>query len=315
MKKISVIIPIYNTKKELKRCLESILNQQYKNIELVCVDDGSTDGSEKLLDIYAQNDKRIVAIHQENKGESNARNVGLRHTSGEYIAFCDCDDWIDTDMYSIMVEEIEKNDLDMVAASWYKETKEKSIVVENELTVSDDIFGRKQLLKYVYMRDSYRGFAYIWDKIYKKDVLLDEDGEWIKFDESIRLGGDVIYLAQAALNISKAKYINRAFYHYNQREASGSHTKDVEKLKDWIKSYEIVIKLFQNEGIDEKIISFVKRFLAYHSSNATEIAIECNDIIAKKYFQSIMKCYMEDYISLNSQHADRVQRYMKLLIA
>ena len=124
MKKISIIVPIYNTKNELSRCLSSICNQTYQNLEIICVDDGSSDGSEKIVDKFAKQDSRIVVIHQLNAGESNARNVGLRKATGDYIAFCDCDDWIDNDMYQILTDVMEKEDLDIVASGWYKETNE-----------------------------------------------------------------------------------------------------------------------------------------------------------------------------------------------
>lgn len=102
MKKISVIIPVYNTRKELARCLESICGQAYRALEIICVDDGSTDGSGEMIDEFAKQDDRIIVIHKTNSGESNARNTGLKIATGEYIAFCDCDDWIDEDMYEVL---------------------------------------------------------------------------------------------------------------------------------------------------------------------------------------------------------------------
>ena len=88
-KKVSVIIPVYNTLNYLNRCLESVVSQTYQNMEIICIDDGSTDGSEKIVDEFAAKDKRIIAIHQKNRGESNARNTGLRTATGDYIGFMD----------------------------------------------------------------------------------------------------------------------------------------------------------------------------------------------------------------------------------
>ena len=317
MKKISIIVPIYNTKNELSRCLSSICKQTYKNLEIICVDDGSWDGSELILDEYARKDSRIIAIHQLNAGESNARNVGLKQATGEYITFCDCDDWINEDMYQTLITAIEEENLDMVASGWYKEVRENGVEkteeVRNNLPVNKNNICRNELLKYLYMRDSYRGFAYMWNKLYKREVLLNKKGELILFDEKLKLGGDVFYLAEVVLNVKKAKYIDKAFYHYNQRSNSGCHTKDVNKLRDWLRAYEYTISRFEEEEIEKETINYIKRFLAYHSSNAAEIAYNQQNKNALQTFQSFMSQYKQEYIDLNIQYPDRVERYRKIL--
>lgn len=313
MKTISVIIPVYNTEKELPKCLKSICDQTYKDLEIICIDDGSTDGSSQILDEFSMKDNRIKVVHQKNGGESNARNTGLKMASGEYIAFCDCDDWIDTDMYEILARELNCENIDMVGGSWYKETDAYSQEIKNQLPVSDQAFTREELLKYLYKRDSYRGFAYMWNKLYKREILKDKFGELLLFHEDLRLGGDVLYLAEVALNVKKAKYIDRAFYHYYQRNESGCHTKDVDRLQDWLKAYELVLQRFEEECIDGGIIDYVKRFLAYHSSNAVEIAIEQGQEEAKRKFQGLMRKYEQEYVSLNRQYPERIRRYEYLL--
>ena len=122
MRKVSVIVPVYNTQKELGRCLYSIQNQTYKNLEIICIDDGSTDGSEDIVDIFAKEDKRFTVVHQKNMGESGARNVGLKIATGDIIAFCDCDDWIESDTYEALMKEMDQYDLDISAGGWMKET-------------------------------------------------------------------------------------------------------------------------------------------------------------------------------------------------
>lgn len=313
MKTISVIIPVYNTEKELPKCLKSICDQTYKDLEIICIDDGSTDGSSQVLDEFSMKDNRIKVVHQKNGGESNARNTGLKMASGEYIAFCDCDDWIDTDMYEILARELNCENIDMVGGSWYKETDVYSQEIRNQLPVNNAAFTREELLKYLYKRDSYRGFAYMWNKLYKREILKDKFGNLLLFHEDLRLGGDVLYLAEAALNIKKGKYIDRAFYHYYQRSESGCHTKDVDKLQDWLKAYELVLQRFGEERIDDETIDYVKRFLAYHSSNAVEVAAEQGQEKAKKKFQGLMRKYEQEYVSLNMQYPERIKRYQELL--
>ena len=313
MKTISVIIPVYNTEKELPKCLKSICDQTYKDLEIICIDDGSTDGSSQVLDEFSMKDNRIKVVHQKNGGESNARNTGLKMASGEYIAFCDCDDWIDTDMYEILARELNCENIDMVGGSWYKETDVYSQEIRNQLPVNSAAFTREELLKYLYKRDSYRGFAYMWNKLYKREILKDKFGKLLLFDEDLRLGGDVLYLAEAALNIKKGRYIDRAFYHYYQRSESGCHTKDVDKLQDWLKAYELVLQRFGEERIDDETIDYVKRFLAYHSSNVVEVAAEQGQEKAKKKFQGLMRKYEQEYVSLNMQYPERIKRYQELL--
>ncbi len=315
---ISIIIPVYNTKNELRKCLDSIANQTYTNLEVICVDDGSTDGSELIVDEYARKDGRFKVVHQSNGGESNARNTGLRFATGEYIAFCDCDDWIDEDMYEIMLHTLEKDNLDMVAASWYYEEADnegnyKSTVIINKLPVTGGIIDRDSLLDYIYMRDSYRGFAYMWDKLYKREILCDKEGELIMFDENLKLGADVLYLAEVALNAQRSRYIDRAFYHYNQRAVSGCHTRDEDKLRHWLRAYEMVIERFEAERIAEKTLGYVKRFLAYHSSNAAQVAYEKGNKDMLYEFQQFMIKYRDEYISLNEHHPDRISRYKQII--
>lgn len=313
MKKISVIVPVYNTKNELSRCLKSIINQTYHNLEIICIDDGSTDGSELIVDQFATMDQRIKVEHKTNGGESSARNIGLKMATGQYIAFCDCDDWLDPDMYEVLVETLENEKVDIAASGWYKEFPGNSQEITNELPVNQGVFGRKELLTYLYMRDSYRGFAYMWDKLYTREVLSNKQGNLILFNEELQLGGDILYLAEAALNTKRAKYVDKALYHYFQRAGSGCHTKDVKRLRDSLRAYEMVIQRFEEEHIDQKIINYVKRFLAYHSSNAAEIAIAQGQTNAVEEFQRYMMKYKQEYVSLNKQYPERIQRYNDLL--
>lgn len=312
MKKVSIIIPIYNTASYLKRCLDSVKNQTYTNLEIICIDDGSTDGSEKIVDEYLDDD-RFIIIHKENGGESSARNAGLLKSTGDYIGFMDCDDWIERDMYEILVNAIETCNVDMVAASWFKsyDCDEKEITNINQ--VEAGMFGRDKLMRYIYERDTYQGFAYMWDKLYRKEILTETDGNIMMFDEDIQLGGDVIYLAKAALKCKSAVYIPKAFYHYYQRNKSGCHTENIVKRLDWIKSYLIVIDLFEKEKIQKEILDYVKRFLAYHSSNLAEIAHSQNDSDTLLYCQNIMRKYKDEYISLNEAYPERILKYTNIL--
>lgn len=308
MKKVSIIIPVYNTKNYLKRCLDSVKNQTYNNLEIICVDDGSTDGSEYIVDEYAKLDDRFIVIHKENGGESSARNAGLQASTGDYIGFMDCDDWIEPDMYEVLVSNIQKYNADISAVSWFKTYDDKEIKIVNNKAVKTGIIDRDLLLRYIYERDEYQGFAYMWDKLYRREILT-TDNNILLFDEQLKLGGDVLYLAQASINSKTAVYIPKCMYHYYQRNTSGCHTVDLAKRVDWLKAYFKVIELFENNEVSEDVLSYVKRFLAYHTSNVAELAYNQQDIKVLKYCQNIMKKYENEYILLNLQYFERVERY------
>ncbi|MBQ5473125.1 MAG: glycosyltransferase [Lachnospiraceae bacterium] len=306
---ISIILPIYNTEEYLEKCLNSILAQTYQTWELIAVNDGSTDKSGEILDRYAAKDKRIHAIHQENGGESHARNVALRVAKGDYIAFVDCDDWLEPKMYEKMIQTAEYYKLDMVAAGWFKNDE----IITNEKEVVMEPFGRDQLLYYLYKRDAFRGFSYMWNKLYRRNVLQDTDGSLMEFDESLRLGGDVIYLAKAALNVGRVKYISESFYHYRIRKNSGSHTTDFNSYRDWIKSYEITIDLYKRCSIENEIIDLLKRFLAYHAWEAAGVAITIGNDDELQYFQNVMLDYKDIYIKMNKAHPNWIKQYLERL--
>lgn len=312
-KKISIIIPIYNASDYLEKCLQSVQNQTYPVLEIICVDDGSTDGSGVIADRFAQKDNRFVVIHKKNGGESSARNVGLLRCTGDFIGFLDCDDWIDPEMYEMLLSEMIKYDVELVASSWFSDTITESVEVINKLPITESVINKDMLLEYVYRRDSYRGFAYIWNKLYKKSLLCDQNNKLILFDESLKLGGDVLFLSEVVLNTNKAKYVNKAYYHYLQRENSGCHSTNLDKRMDWLIAYKMIIDNFQKNNIDNYILELVKRFLAYHSSNLAQIAYEQKNKGALRKCQKIMNQYRYEYIKTNEEYVDRIKSFEKIL--
>lgn len=315
-RKISVIIPVYNTANYLERCLQSAVSQTYQNMEIICVDDGSTDGSEKIVDEFAAKDNRVIAIHQKNQGESNARNRGLRAASGDYIGFMDCDDWLEPDMYECLAKSLEEADADMAIAGFYRDFEEagkQRITVQNEKPVEPKVFDGKQLLRYLYERDAYRTFAYIWDKLYKREVIYNNPEGMILFDESMKLGGDVLYLAQCALNTKRAVYLDRTFYHYLQRDVSGCHLPDLTRKQDNIRAYRIVQKKFEEHGVEPQVMDFIKRILVYHSTYMAELAYELQDKSVLEEAQELMREYEKEYRRLNAEKTEWIKRFEEIL--
>lgn len=313
MKTVSLIIPVYNTEKYLRKCLDSVVQQTYPQMEIICVDDGSTDLSGKIVDEYSTRDSRIIAVHQPNAGESAARNTGLGLATGEYIGFMDCDDWIEPDMYETLVELLEENDADMAIGSWFCET-EISQPIKNEKTVKKGAISNRELMRYLYERDSYRAFAYMWDKLYKREILFDRTQKPILFNEELELGGDVLCLGQIALRTQKAVYIDKPFYHYMQRPDSGCHTRNIKKRMDWLKAYQILIALFEKENVYPEVIELTKRFLVYHSGNVVQIATEQHNDDAKETAKAIMKLYENEYKKTNADNKERLEWFERIIL-
>ncbi|SET25484.1 Glycosyltransferase involved in cell wall bisynthesis [Pseudobutyrivibrio sp. C4] len=310
---LSIIIPVYNTASTLRRCFESVCKQTYKNLEIILIDDGSTDGADKIVDQYAKKDVRIKTVHQQNAGESVARNIGLRQVTGEYFTFVDCDDWLELDMYEKMMLVAVQDDVDIVACSWYKDYDENSEEITNKGKVTTEIFNREQLLMYIYQRDQYRGFTYMWNKIYRRSLMYDEKGEIIDFPENLAIGGDVVYLARMALNACSAKYINRAYYHYYQRMDSGCHSNNLKKRLDWIQSYCIVISYIKEHNIETAAVPWLERFLAYHASNVAELAFKQNDQEVLEKCHHYMRKYQSVYEQTNQEYPERIERFRIIL--
>jgi Glycosyltransferases, probably involved in cell wall biogenesis len=311
--KISLIIPIYNTQEHLEKCLQSAISQKYDNMEFICIDDGSTDGAGAILDAFAAEDDRIIAVHQENKGESAARNRGLKLMSGDYYGFLDCDDWIEPDMYFELINAAKEADADMAVGGWLKEYETYSQSMPNRRKLDSNILERHSLMMCVYMRDDFQRFAYAWDKLYRRELAYDKDGELILFDTDLSLGGDVVYLARMLLNSNKAVYIDKEYYHYRQRTDSGCRTENLERRLDWIHAYEIILELFEKEGIEEDVLLWVRRFMAYHCSNVAEIAFQQKREFELEYCKEKMRRYKDEYIQTNAAYPDRLQRYDRIL--
>lgn len=205
---ISVIVPVYNAGKYFNHCIGSIVNQTYKNLEIIIVDDGSTDSTPKACDEWAAKDNRIKVIHKQNGGASSARNIGLDNANGEYIAFVDADDYLDLDMYEAMLNELIDNQADAVRCGIVRETEDGN--TEDWGTGNTDIriVDNKQLLA-----DIGEGFGILpvspANKLYKKECIGD-----IRFDIKYKFAEDVLFNFLVAKNINKMVYHDINRYHY-----------------------------------------------------------------------------------------------------
>lgn len=166
---ISVIVPVYNVEKYIRECLDSIVNQTYKNLQIILVDDGSTDNSGKICDEFAKKDSRITVVHQENQGAGAAKNAGLDLIKGEYFSIIDSDDYIDLSMYKIMVSLMEQYDSDIAQCLFKQVYTNKTIIRQySTLKKSCTVLTRQKYLQH-FLSDW--KFAVFWNKLFRSSLL------------------------------------------------------------------------------------------------------------------------------------------------
>ena len=208
-KLISVIIPVYNPGRHFKKCIESIINQTYRKLEIILIDDGSTDESPALCDKYAEEDNRIICVHQANNGVSSARNRGLELAHGDFYHFPDSDDYLDLDTYEYLINLIEEKDCGAVAFEHFV-TYENS---EIEHCMADEKYGLADTEKALINLTT--GSQFCWNKLYKAKLIQD-----LRFIEDIYRGEDTLFAAQAFLKTKNVWFDKRPLYHYVQSEES-----------------------------------------------------------------------------------------------
>lgn len=241
--KISVIVPCYNIESYLPRCIESILAQTYKNLEIILISDGSTDGTDEVIREYAKKDSRIIPIFKENSGVSDTRNRGLDIATGDYIGFVDGDDYIEPEMYETLLKNAIENNADISHCGYqmvfpsrvdYYYNTGKKVIQDNKKGIRDIIVGD-------YVEPG------IWNKLYRLDILKE-----LRMPPDIKINEDVIFNFYAFVNSQKSVYEDLPFYHYILRKGSAATSKiDQNKLFDPVRVrkeiFEYSLKNLDNE--------------------------------------------------------------------
>ena len=210
--KVSIIIPVYNGEKVLKRCIDSILSQSYTDFELIIINDGSTDKSIEIINEYKEKDCRIKVIDNENKGVSETRNIGIDHAVGEYIQFIDCDDYINKDMLMNAVESIEDNNADLVVTGIILEIEDKNKTKTSTQTFEyENLKGKVNIAKGVLERLDGAYIHSLWNKIFKRNIIINNN---IKMDKNINLGEDLIFNLEYLKKCENVIFDDKCYYHY-----------------------------------------------------------------------------------------------------
>ncbi|MBQ8572725.1 MAG: glycosyltransferase [Ruminococcus sp.] len=281
---ISIIVPIYNIEKYLEECLQSLVQQTYKNIEIICVDDGSTDNSGEICKQFADSDERVIVISQKNKGAGAARNTALRMARGEYIGFVDSDDYVSKDMYQKLYDAIIKNDCDIASCNFCNVFKNRIDAVEAKDNKS--IYSNTEILKLTAVHWKY---YIVCNKLFKRELI---DG--IEFPEGNSID-DGFFTYQVFAKAKKIVWIEDVLYYYRQRkssvmneesrqrkralEASNLHKEKLEFAK---KSFKSLLSVFQKKLIDTCIINIRNGYLT------SEEVRDCICYLRKNCFKALL---------------------------
>lgn len=231
MVKVSIIVPVYNVEDYLEKCLASLINQTLKEIEIIVVNDGSTDGSQEIIDRYSNLDNRIISLKKENGGLSDARNYALPYVKGEYIGFVDSDDYVDINMYEEMYLAAKKENYDLVECDFIWEFPNKQVHDESNIVDNPLVDIR----------------VVAWNKLYKTSLIKKSK---ITFPVGLRYE-DVAFCYQLLPHVKNIGYVKGTFYHYMQRETSIANTQN-EKVGQLYDILRLVLDYYKKNKLKKK---------------------------------------------------------------
>ena len=223
---VSIVLPVYNVEAYLEQCIHSLLAQTYPSLELILVDDGSTDQSGALCDKLAKEDARIRVIHQENRGVSSARNHGMDCATGEYIGFVDPDDWIEPKMIQSLVEALRKNDAGG-AFCGYWEQPETVTKTDRPILHAPEKMGTVSGSEALYQCLIGMGYGYftsVWNKLFRRSAI-EQKGALPRFDPAYSIAEDELWLTEVLPTLEQVELISEPLYYWRQRENSALHHK------------------------------------------------------------------------------------------
>lgn len=237
MELISIVVPIYNVEKYLRKCVESLLQQTYKNIQIILVDDGSTDESGKIADEYAEKHEQIEVYHKINGGLSDARNYGIKYAKGEYLCFIDSDDWVAADMVAVLYQNIKKYDADVSEAQYIR--------VDNEDVIADDLEEQVKVFDNIQaslnLRNYHLNQIVAWNKMYKKSCFNDILFPFGKIHEDEFTTYKIIY------NSKKIVVSNKILFFYRNTPNSIVNKKITKKRLHVLEAYDEAISFYHEK--------------------------------------------------------------------
>lgn len=294
--KFSILVPVYNVEKFLRESLDSIVAQTFKDFEVICVNDGSTDNSLEMLNEYANKDSRIKIISQENQGQGVARNNAIDVAQGEYLLFVDSDDFIDSNTLEVLYNKFQETDVDIIQFDYATckedgthkrvETFKKRLKKYfNYSIINNQIFNWHEIKK----KNLEKMFLVVWDKAYKRSFIKDEN---IKFAPN-KIGEDQIFSISSIFSTDKILYVNTPFYHYRMRLGSSLNKVSDENFCVFENIKLLKTFLIKKNLFDEYKSSFAKYLSTVLCWNYVNIPLEssekylnkCRDLLSPKDYE------------------------------
>lgn len=310
MKKLSIIIAVYNGEKFIEKCINSISNQTYKTLEIIVIDDASTDKTYEMCNKLKNKDNRIrIYRNQFNMGVSASRNKGINYSTGDYITFVDVDDYIEKDMYNKLLKVLEDDKIGIAMCNFFMQYQEKDIRKNIEKV---EILTQTEMFEKIFLSDFFGGF--VWNKIYRINIIREKN---LKFDEDIHICEDLLFNYKYISSISKGYYTSEKMYHYIQNSDSVYNNYN----SNWnsvIEAYERIKVLLNEKNIEDFKYSYL-----YSVLNLKEKIYLCNinnkdinKIIQEKIKENKMGIYRNKNLTMNTKFKIFIKIYMmKIFIA
>ncbi len=292
---ISIIVPVYNVENYLKKCLDSIQNQEYANFEAILIDDGSTDESLKICNEYAQRDKRFIVISQKNNGVSSARNKGLSVAKGDYISFIDSDDTVHPSYLQVLYSNIKRENADMSVCRWVGSDQKVS-----KARTEIQVWNQEETFYKYFVKGQMDGAVYA--KLYERHCIAG-----IFFDVNLRIGEDQVFIIQVIERCNRIVYQEISLYTYLIRSTSAMKSPLDSRYWDNVYRAEWLIKeaeskypklrgLFRKEELSIYVTMMIR-----HIKEGTDSSKEIADVVLPRIKQSKLKefyCYSRPYETL-----------------
>lgn len=277
---ISIIVPAYNGENTVEKTIRSILAQTYTNIEVIAVNDGSTDGTKAVLEKIAKQDERVKIVNKENGGVSSARNAGLKAAIGEYITFVDADDFVEADMYELLFGLMNEHNADIAHCGYKRIEDGQEVFATNSGKVTVQSHG--EALACAIEGKLFTGG--VWNKLYKKSLF-----DNICFDETVKINEDILVNYLAFKNADRSVYTDSPKYIYNMRADSATHT--VKKIKNALDCEKVARLICLNEeksthfdSAQRHLFDSLKaKYIVYHHSDEKNKKQVCKETANEMY--------------------------------
>ena len=283
---VSIIIPIYNVEKYLDKCLKTIINQTYKNIEIILVDDGSTDNSLFICNKYAEDDKRIKVLHKKNEGVSVARNIGIKLSTGKFVVFVDPDDYVSNNHIETLYNCIISNNVDLVISNAINVTEDGNMFKNEEK--KDFFMNKEECLKELLSENNFSHVC--WGNIYKRELL-----EVCSFNDKYRIAEDLDFLYEYISNIESGYFLSKNTYYWLMREGSATNSQYSEKWNDELEICKSIIE--RNFDLQSDLYHYaIEKYIRMNFNQVQRFSLNKKQI---KLFRDNIKVYKKEAFNGN----------------